>query len=312
MTTKSYLVTVITGTKRFADTRAEVNITIQGTLGSSPETQLSGEFETGSSREFTFEFADLGSLTSVDLRQDDSGTAPAWFVDKVLVRDSTTGSTWVFPAGRWLSDTATHTLSGELLGSDVVVTPTLWQGWVWGQNDHGELGDGTNKRRFAPAPLPYLDQVGVSAIDGGGWFSLALLDDGSVWSWGMNDWAQLGDGANETRFAPVNVMHLKLCSVSKPLPRAAGSAWPCSRTGLYGAGVQTTGASSARATPGSPSTTSRSRSRVSAMSRPWMPAAGIRWHCAKMAPSGPGATTARVSLATAPTPTTAHRRSCLD
>lgn len=208
MTTKRYLITVITGTKRFADSRAEVNMTIQGTLGSSPETQLKGEFETGSSREFDFEFPDLGSLTSIDLRHDNAGTAPAWFVDKVVVKDTSTGSTWVFPAGQWLSDTATHTFTGELLGSDEVVTPTLWRGLVWGQNDHGELGDGTNKRRFAPSPMPYLDQVGVSAIDGGGWFGLALLNDGSVWGWGRNDWAQLGDGTKETRHAPVDVMHL--------------------------------------------------------------------------------------------------------
>ncbi|WP_347350877.1 PLAT/LH2 domain-containing protein [Intrasporangium sp.] len=117
MADKRYTITVITGTRRFADTRAKVYITVNGTLGSSPETQLEGEFGLGSTREFTFEFPDLGSLKTVDVRQDDSGTAPAWFLGKILVKDNTTNATWVFPADEWLSDTATHTLVGELMQS---------------------------------------------------------------------------------------------------------------------------------------------------------------------------------------------------
>ncbi len=36
--------------------------------------------------------------------------------------------------------------------------------------------------------------------------SLALKTDGSLWAWGLNDQGQLGDGTNEWRLSPVQVL----------------------------------------------------------------------------------------------------------
>lgn len=55
--------------------------------------------------------------------------------------------------------------------------------WAWGLNDHGQLGDGTTTNSWLPVPVGG-GLNGVIAIFGGGWHSLALKADGTVWSWG--------------------------------------------------------------------------------------------------------------------------------
>jgi alpha-tubulin suppressor-like RCC1 family protein len=74
--------------------------------------------------------------------------------------------------------------------------------WAWGINDNGQLGNGTSGNAFlAPYPVTGLDAV--TAIAGGGWFSLALRSDGSVWAWGSNSDGQLGIGAGGGTTLPV-------------------------------------------------------------------------------------------------------------
>jgi alpha-tubulin suppressor-like RCC1 family protein len=74
--------------------------------------------------------------------------------------------------------------------------------WAWGDNFFGELGDGKTKTD-SPKPVRASDLKGVRAIEGGGWFSLALKNDGSVWAWGYNQDGELGHGtatnAKETK-----------------------------------------------------------------------------------------------------------------
>ena len=66
--------------------------------------------------------------------------------------------------------------------------------WAWGDNFFGELGDGRTKTN-SPEPVRVKDLKGVRAIEGGGWFSLALKEDGTVWAWGYNQDGELGNGA---------------------------------------------------------------------------------------------------------------------
>ena len=64
--------------------------------------------------------------------------------------------------------------------------------WTWGENTHGQIGDGTTTHRNAPYHLPGLsDVVAVSAGDG---HTEVVRSDGTVWTWGDNRYAQLGDG----------------------------------------------------------------------------------------------------------------------
>lgn len=45
----------------------------------------------------------------------------------------------------------------------------------------------------------------MTAIAASQYYSLALKDDGSVWSWGLNTYGDLGDGTLLDRPAPVKV-----------------------------------------------------------------------------------------------------------
>jgi alpha-tubulin suppressor-like RCC1 family protein len=68
--------------------------------------------------------------------------------------------------------------------------------WAWGDNFFGQLGDGTHGTKAdSPEPVLVKDLEGVGAIEGGGWFSLALKEDGTVWAWGYNQEGELGNGA---------------------------------------------------------------------------------------------------------------------
>jgi alpha-tubulin suppressor-like RCC1 family protein len=76
-----------------------------------------------------------------------------------------------------------------------------------GRNDEGELGDGTNERRsvFAQvlAAAGGANLSNVVAVSGGGYHSIALKSDGTVWAWGDGTLGQLGNGANANSSIPV-------------------------------------------------------------------------------------------------------------
>lgn len=67
---------------------------------------------------------------------------------------------------------------------------------AWGQNEFGELGDGTTTSTDEPVEVLGLGN-NVLAISAGGEFSLALLKDGKVLAWGQNYVGELGDGSAE-------------------------------------------------------------------------------------------------------------------
>ena len=74
---------------------------------------------------------------------------------------------------------------------------------AWGDNESGQLGDGTTTLRTTPVPVSGLS--GVVAIAGGFEHSLVLLADGTVRAWGHNYNGQLGDGTLTDRHTPVSV-----------------------------------------------------------------------------------------------------------
>src|SRR5690606_9311974 len=55
--------------------------------------------------------------------------------------------------------------------------------WCWGNNDYGQLGDGTNVSRSAPDLVPGLSPV-VSL--GANWRGVCAAEsDGTIWCWGL-------------------------------------------------------------------------------------------------------------------------------
>lgn len=78
-------------------------------------------------------------------------------------------------------------------------------GWGWGSNSYGEVGDGTNQRRYEPVKIAIPAGRTFSAISAGYYFSLALDQDGAAWAWGTNYTGQLGDGTTRVQRVPILV-----------------------------------------------------------------------------------------------------------
>jgi hypothetical protein len=64
----------------------------------------------------------------------------------------------------------------------------------WGENDFGELGDGTTEDREQPTQVIGLDEVATIDVVLGNSHTCALVDDGRVFCWGFNQKGQLGIG----------------------------------------------------------------------------------------------------------------------
>ena len=76
--------------------------------------------------------------------------------------------------------------------------------WAWGNNSHGQLGDGSTARAQA-APVRSLPGNDWKQVATSGIHSIALRRDGTLWSWG-NNWAgQFGDGTTDNSRVPVQV-----------------------------------------------------------------------------------------------------------
>ena len=74
--------------------------------------------------------------------------------------------------------------------------------WTWGNNQHGQLGDGTTEDRYFPTKI--MDNV--LAVSLGNDHSVALTEDGSLWTWGNNSSGQLGNGTTESALTPMKIM----------------------------------------------------------------------------------------------------------
>jgi hypothetical protein len=83
----------------------------------------------------------------------------------------------------------------------------------WGFNGASQLGDGTTTNRNTPTAVSGLSgAISVSASAGsgsaGGFYTCALISDGSAKCWGDNGAGQLGDGTTSLRSTPVPVLGL--------------------------------------------------------------------------------------------------------
>jgi len=79
-------------------------------------------------------------------------------------------------------------------------------GSYWGLGTNYVSGNGTYDNSYFEKNNE-LSNVSM-ATHGNGW-TIVLKDDGTVWSWGNNNYGQLGDGTTETRTTPVQTIGLE-------------------------------------------------------------------------------------------------------
>ncbi|MGA9761553.1 MAG: hypothetical protein WBQ14_03940 [Gaiellaceae bacterium] len=75
--------------------------------------------------------------------------------------------------------------------------------WCWGDNDNGELGDGTKTSRSVPVQV---EDITATSISAGEYHSCALLQDGTAQCWGAAAFGQIGDGTTADTSTPVTVI----------------------------------------------------------------------------------------------------------
>jgi alpha-tubulin suppressor-like RCC1 family protein len=82
---------------------------------------------------------------------------------------------------------------------------------TWGANGSYQLGNGTNISRLQSgpiSPIPADTSIRWKIVKSGGFHTIALKTDGTVWAWGVNTNGQLGDGTTTNRSIPVQVKNL--------------------------------------------------------------------------------------------------------
>jgi alpha-tubulin suppressor-like RCC1 family protein len=72
--------------------------------------------------------------------------------------------------------------------------------WAWGQNDVGQLGDGTTSNRLTPVASSI---TAVTQISTGFQHTVAVKTDRTAWAWGRNSEGELGDNTTTNRLTPV-------------------------------------------------------------------------------------------------------------
>jgi alpha-tubulin suppressor-like RCC1 family protein len=112
----------------------------------------------------------------------------------------------------------------------------------WGDNDYGELGDGTIDQSATPVAVSGL--TGAIAIAAGAEQTCALLSDGTVVCWGDNSYGELGDGTwtgpQNCKYYPCSMTPAPVTGLTAVTAIAAGGLQTCAL--LSGGDVECWGA----------------------------------------------------------------------
>jgi alpha-tubulin suppressor-like RCC1 family protein len=83
--------------------------------------------------------------------------------------------------------------------------------WAFGNNNKGQLGDGTKLSKSEPTMII---PSGVVSVEAGYQHSLVLKDDGSLWGFGSNGIGQLANGSTEWQPSPIMIFQSGIKTIS--------------------------------------------------------------------------------------------------
>jgi len=98
--------------------------------------------------------------------------------------------------------------------------------WGWGQNNYGQLGDGTITDRSSLVQTTAAGTNWNSITVGWRRSAYGIKTDGTLWVWGLNGQGQLGDGTTANKSTPVQL---------------AGTTWKQVSGGVFGMAIKTDG-----------------------------------------------------------------------
>jgi alpha-tubulin suppressor-like RCC1 family protein len=75
--------------------------------------------------------------------------------------------------------------------------------YCWGENTHGQLGDGTGTNRTTPVAV--LGGLSFATLRTGSFYACGLTAGGTAYCWGSNLDGQLGNGSATDSYTPVKV-----------------------------------------------------------------------------------------------------------
>ncbi|XP_056895396.1 E3 ubiquitin-protein ligase HERC2 isoform X1 [Takifugu flavidus] len=81
--------------------------------------------------------------------------------------------------------------------------------WSWGDGDYGKLGRGGSDGCKIPMKIDSLTGLGVTKVECGSQFSVALTKSGAVYTWGKGDYHRLGHGSDDHVRRPRQVQGLQ-------------------------------------------------------------------------------------------------------
>jgi alpha-tubulin suppressor-like RCC1 family protein len=133
-----------------------------------------------------------------------TGTVYAWGVgiDGQLGDGSTQNRDVPTPVALPAGTVVTHVAAG---GDHSLALTSTGQLYAWGDDLHGDLGDGATVPEDTPVPVTPPPGLTFTAIAAGTTHSAAVASDGSVWAWGMGASGQLGDGSTADAVTPTAV-----------------------------------------------------------------------------------------------------------
>ena len=98
------------------------------------------------------------------------------------------------------------------------------QGYCWGWNAYGQLGDGTNNLSTVPIPISTKTVQTWKLIALGGFHTCGIASDDKGYCWGSNAFGQIGDGTYTSSTVPIAISN-KIVSAWKSID--AGEYYTC-------------------------------------------------------------------------------------